>query len=225
MEAASELLSQETISIEQFKALKDLLAGFNPKLDQVLNSCSKTLETVERLQQGELVELTAEHLPENTEEEKRRKKAVLLFLKYWNQLKSEVKRVKGELENVKKQGDIKTSAKIIAYAKGPLGLITVAAVVIASFLIFQSKSSPPKNEVVSPTAVPSEKKAIKVIEFRDKKIPLSEVIVGTGTDCDSPHYHASDHTSVKAVDGSILQDPGGCGFGKVKEISIIEIKE
>lgn len=70
-EAAYKLVNRETILIEQFKALKDLIAGLNPKVDRALDSCSKALATVEKLQRGKIVELSAENLPEKTEEEKK----------------------------------------------------------------------------------------------------------------------------------------------------------
>lgn len=132
-----------------------------------------------------------------------------------------MKRVQGELENVGSQGKIQTSAKIIAYAKGPFGIITLAAVLISGLILYQTKNN--LKKVIPLTPVISEKPKIKAIEFQGKKIALTEIIVGTGSDCDSPHYHANDHISVKALDGSVVRDPGGCGLGRVKDVSVIEI--
>jgi len=48
--------------------------------------------------------------------------------------------------------------------------------------------------------------------------------VGHGPDCDSPHYHGLSEVSVKTTDGSLMTDPGGCGFGKVKDVSVIDVQ-
>lgn len=223
-EAAQKLLSQETISLERFKAIQDLIGGFNSKLDQTLDSCSKELGKIEKIQKGEVIELSAQHLPENTEEEKRRKRLILLFLKNWGKLKAEVKRVRSELEQTKTQGKVQTSGKIAAYAKGPLGIITLVAVLVVGFTLLQPKTNPKEKETTAPTPILSGKPKIKVIEFQGKKIPLSEIAVRTGSDCDSPHYHALDHVSATALDGEVVQDPGGCGFGRVKDTSIVEVQ-
>ena len=127
-----------------------------------------------------------------------------------------------ELAKSESKGRLQTSAKIIAYAKGPFGLITVAALLIAGFMIWQARSTAPQKETIPPSAVVTSKPKIKVIEFNGKKIPLTELAVRTGPDCDSPHYHAANHVSVKTLDGSVVLDPGSCAFGKVKDVSIIE---
>ncbi len=66
---------------------------------------------------------------------------------------------------------------------------------------------------------------IQVILFGDKQIPLSELHIGQAhiPHCDSPHYHAITGR-VTALDGTVLQDPGDCGFGKVKDVKIIEVE-
>jgi len=37
------------------------------------------------------------------------------------------------------------------------------------------------------------------------------------------HYHALNHQSAKAIGGSEVVDPGGCGFGKVSDTKIEDI--
>ena len=66
-----------------------------------------------------------------------------------------------------------------------------------------------------------------MIIVRGKKVPLAQVHVGTGPECDSeanqiPHYHAN-AGSVTALDGAVLSDPGGCGYGKVRDIPVEEV--
>ncbi|QQG38292.1 MAG: hypothetical protein HYS26_01955 [Candidatus Kaiserbacteria bacterium] len=68
------------------------------------------------------------------------------------------------------------------------------------------------------------KEKIKVIVVLGRKIPLSQVHVGKGSDCteggkEMPHYHANDG-SATALDGTVVQDNDGCGYGMVKNIPV-----
>ena len=115
--AAQKILDAGATSIEKFNSVKNLLKGINPRLDNALNQASGALGRIENLQKGELIELSAGALPEGTEEEKRRKKAILLFIKSLKDVKSEVARVEAEIhrsegKSVKEQTG---SASRIAY--------------------------------------------------------------------------------------------------------------
>lgn len=139
--AAQKLLDDDSTSVEKFRALKKLLEGVNPEVDAKLARASKTLSKVEKIYKHKVIQLTAEHLAETTKKEKRRKKLLLLFLSRWNKLKSEVKRVKKELEREAPEGESQTghtakkAGRIARFAKGPLGSITAVATVIAAGLI------------------------------------------------------------------------------------------
>lgn len=227
--AANKLLTEETTTREKFEAIRALIKGINPRLDKTLEASSKALSDLEKVQKGDFVQLSAEALPEETEEEKKRKRAILLFIKSWKDLQSEVERVRMELgkEGQTPAEQVSSMARIISLVKGPFGIITIAAVVIVGVSLFLSS---PKNlpSRVSPTQTPSVQKSpkpkIQVIEFQGKKIPLSEIEERSGPDCDSPHYHAKDHTAAKALDGSTVSDPGACGFGRVRETIIKEVE-
>lgn len=228
--AAYKLLSENSTTLDRFESVRDLLYGFNPKVDKILNSCSETLSKIEKLQKGEVIALTTEGLPENSEEEKRRKRTILLFIRSWKQLQSEVERVKNELEEGNGQKSLEqnflSGAKIVNFAKGPFGIITILAVVLIG--IFAVSSSKSQNKTIHQANLEETKSKIQVINFNDKKIPLSALIIGEGSECLTKgktvaHYHAKDHQTVGATDGSIVSDPGGCGFGKVDEVSVLEI--
>ena len=225
IEAGYQLLQENTTTRQKFELIRTLLKGINPKIDQSLETVSKLLSDVEKISNNEIIELSAEYLPENTDEEKRRKKALLSFIKNWKQLRSEVERVRGEFEN-EKQGKSDTKAqglgKIIVGSKGPFGIVTIVALVIVGTVLFFNSSK--KSQPLPVTAIPvsSQKQMIKVLEFNGKQIPLSELAVRNGPDCDSPHYHALNHVSAKALDGTVVSDPGGCAFGKIREAKIIE---
>ena len=219
--AAHKLLLEQTTTREKIESIRTLIRGINPRIDKAFDSCSKALSDYAKLQKGEVIELTLENLPEQTEEEKKRKRALILFLKSWKDLRSEVERVKSEFENNQNNpnsNNLTSFAKITAFAKGPFGIITIGAIVMVG--IFTFINSTKRSDVQGVTA-PKNASKIQVIEYNGKKIPLSEVVVGAGLDCDSPHYHAKDHTAAKALDESIVPDPGACGYGKVSDVLIL----
>lgn len=136
LRAADKLLQAEGTTLGQFESVRTILKGLNPKVDTLLTSCTKALSNIdklEKLQKGDVIALSTEMLPEQTEEQKKRKKALLLFLTQWKQLKGEVARIEKELA-ASPSGKPKTGAekamgigRILGYAKGPLGLVTLAA--------------------------------------------------------------------------------------------------
>lgn len=130
--AAQTLLLEPTTSKEKFVHIRTLLKGINPQLDGVLERCAQELSTLDKMMAGDVVSLTAENLPEYTEEHKRRKKAILFFLGTWNKLKGEVARVESELaaaDSVGTTGEkVSHWRRIFNFAKGPLGIVTIAAV-------------------------------------------------------------------------------------------------
>ena len=139
--AAEKLLQEDSTTIAKFNSIRKLIKGLDPKLDKTLTSASKALSQIEQIRQKKVIKLVAAALPAKTKQQKKRKKALLLFLKYWKQLKSEVKRVKGLMEKPPSPESNQsvhhatTATKIAAFAKGPLGVVTIAAAAIAAGLI------------------------------------------------------------------------------------------
>lgn len=132
LQAAQVLLMEPTTSREKFSAVRNLIQGINPAIDNALRRCDEHFSTWDKIESGDVIHLGAEHLPENTEEEKKRKKWVLLFINGWKDLKNEVTRVQGELSKLEQAetGAEKASVlgKVFGLAKGPLGIITILAV-------------------------------------------------------------------------------------------------
>ena len=225
-EVAFKLLTQESTNREKFDSIRKLIKGYNPKVDNALEKVSTALASVEKFDEGEYIELGAQALPENTEEEKKRKKAILTFIRNWKELTLEVERVRKETSN-QENGDssrLESSAKILKYAKGPFGIITIAAVVIVAIFGVLNIQKTPKEEASRSINETSAKQTIQVIIVGDKKILLSEVHAVTGPECDKkPHYHARTNSQAKATDGTNVADPGGCGYGKVEEIKVEEV--
>ena len=131
--AAHTLLLEPSTTHEKFISVRTLLEGINPKIDEALAGCDKLFSTFGKIESGDIVGLSADHLPENTEEQKRRKKYLLLFLANWNHLKKEVERVQAELAAAKETSAPQEKAshwsRIFRLAKGPFGLVTAIAVV------------------------------------------------------------------------------------------------
>lgn len=249
LKEANKFLVEETTSAEKLESLSIILKGLNPKLDQALQNCAENFSKIEKLQSGDVISLTADSLPENSEEEKKRKKAILAFIRSWEDLKSEVERIKSEFEDSKNPTQqAQGVGRIIAFAKGPLGIITVIAAAIVGTLILlnsnqgsKTKSTTlaqtptPASDSASPSPTPTTatspspqaKKKVKVIIFNGKKIPLEELKIGSGPECSdhegqAPHYHALNQIAARALDGTLVADPGGCGYGKTKEVAVVE---
>jgi hypothetical protein len=108
-----------------------MIKGIRPELDELLEKCEGEVATVENLFQGDVLSLAADKLPEVTDEDKKRKRLLVLFLENWNKLQSEVTRVSNELAAAN-TGDKSQKqnhwANIFKHAAGPLGLVTVIAV-------------------------------------------------------------------------------------------------
>ena len=240
IETAYKLLTSETTSKEKFESIRTLIKGLNPRLDTLLENTSKILSDIQKLQKGDIIILTAGQLPENTEEEKKRKKKLLLLINSWRNLTSEVKRISLELEHMKDTDSsnkttsiekIESVGRIAAVAKGPFGIITLGAIIIAGVSLFlisnNNRSIQTKNDVLPAQTTQTRASKIQVIIFNGKKLPLKDLHIGIGPECmnqrtEASHYHALHNNSVTSLDGTEVQDPGACGYGKVNETKIIE---
>lgn len=137
LSAIQKIFSESATTIERLKSVGALARGINPAIDTKLSEYEKHLSLLESASQGDVVELSAEGLPENTEQEKKRKAALLLFIKSYKDLQSEIERVSREMRDAKEAGTSNTSlfGKIFSAAKGPLAIVTVVAVGVAALQI------------------------------------------------------------------------------------------
>lgn len=126
--AAIALLSESTTSLERVQSVVGLLKGVNKRLDGLLVVCEKNCKAIELVTTGAYIELAAEHLPEETEDQRKRKKALLLFIRSWGELKSEVARIQADLDTGKQVTDSSFWLSTLSAAKGPLAVITLVAV-------------------------------------------------------------------------------------------------
>lgn len=136
IDAALQLLLDTNTSAAKFEKIRILIKGINPGIDKALESCSKGIKTLKRLQAGDVIELTATNLPEGTGKQKKRKKVLLLLISSWKNLKGEVARIQKLINEqnadgkVTSQENMATIGKIAATSKGPFGLITALAVIV-----------------------------------------------------------------------------------------------
>jgi len=118
-----------------------------------------------------------------------------------------------------------SAGRIVKFAKGPFGLVTLAALVIVVALPFLGHK-PVSSTQVAPTLA---KNQIQIISYQGKEIPLSQLRIGHAhiPNCDADHYHALNTSTetVTALDGTVLYDPGNCGFGKVEETKVTSVSQ
>lgn len=231
IEEAYKLLAHETTSREKFESIRTLIKGLSPKIDMLLESTSRALSNIKKLQKGDIIVLSAESLPQNSPEEKKRKQVLIFLINSWRQLEGEVKRISLEFENFKSdntssEDKITSAGRMASSIKGPFGLITIGAIIVVGMSIFFVKNN---TEVLPLQTTPRAATKIQVIIFNGKKLPLTELHIGQGPECMSlrtevDHYHALRSDTVKALDGTFVEDPGGCGFGKVEETEIVEVE-
>lgn len=148
--AAYKLLTEETTTLEKFESVRTLLRGANPTIDKHLDNVSRAFSDLEKLHKGEVVELTAKHLPSKTEEEKRRKRALLLLIKSYKELQSGVERVKSGIERLGEdktpsaQEKISTFGRILGFTKGTFSLLTLAALAVVGFQLLMKRQEEKK---------------------------------------------------------------------------------
>lgn len=127
--AAQKIFSESSSTVEKLRSIRGLLKGVHPGIDNKLAEYDRYLDMLEDIEQGSYIQLSAKTLPEETEKDKKRKAALLLFLKSRNDLEKEMARVSAEFEKSDAGArDPSVWMNIAKSAKGPLGIITVLAV-------------------------------------------------------------------------------------------------
>ncbi len=170
LEAAYTLLEEDTTSLAKFEKIKTLVSGVSPALDAKLSAVSKALAHLKAIQNLDVIHFGTRALSEKTPEAKKRKKALILFISTWKSLRSEVARVRGYSPTAG------SAVKTATFAKGPFGLITLAAVAIVGVGIFLKNSTSDltiENVNCSPMIVPE-----IPLEIPGLKLPKSPIFPG-----------------------------------------------
>lgn len=83
------------------------------------------------------------------------------------------------------------------------------------------------NATTSGTTLPasSPTRTVAVIEYQGREISLDQLHIGHAhaPNCDADHYHATLGYAA-AIDGTLIVDPGNCGYGKVPETPTIQLE-
>jgi len=179
LESAYVLLGEDTTTIEKLEKIKSLLLGINPSLDKKLTEAGNALNHLQAAFNTDIIHLTPHALPELTPADKKRKKLLILFITSWKSLRSEVKRVQGYYAGVKDGSPAQASGSIVKtglFAKGPFGLITIAAVAIVGIGLLLKQATTTveiQNLGCPPLAVPQMEVKIPGI-----KLPGGPIVAG-----------------------------------------------
>lgn len=141
-----ELLFDSNTDLDKIQKVAQMLRGLNRSIDRKLESITNIIDKIQKIQDGNVVNLSAQNLPEQTDKQKKKKKLILLLLTHWKDLKSEIVRI-NELQvavnsaNGLNQTSAVKAGKIAVTAKGPLGVITIIAVgIVAVGTLLNNKS-------------------------------------------------------------------------------------
>ena len=179
LKTARDLLLEPTTTLDKIQKVAELARGFSPKTDKHLEAIIKISGKLQKVKSGDVINLSLEEMPEKTEKRKKRKKMLVLLLAHWRNLGSEVERISGLTAKAGAAGSTKAveTAKIAATAKGPLGVITIAAagiVAVTSFLNSRAVTVAIKNEGCRPIRPISE----KMIDLPGLKLPKTTIESG-----------------------------------------------
>lgn len=238
LQAAHTILQADTINRSTFDSLKTLLSGINPKIDKLLASTSKVFKHADQLRKGDIIELTLEAWPEVTPEDKKRKKAMLLFFKFWNDLKAEVSRVEKEFAKSHQSGQGSAGAwgNILGAAKGPLGIITLIAIGIVALrmtevaIVIQNRGCQPIFPVTSVAVnIPGLKLPSEIIPDGGQAIakmpPLSLAVDATSSSLVRLQMYGITYDFVLGSSGIRLVFDGKTLNGKTTSIDLASQKE
>jgi hypothetical protein len=178
LKTAWELLAEKTTSLDKIQKISALIKGINPKIDKQLETISKIAGKIQKVQSGDVINLSLEQLPEKSEKEKKRKKLLLLLIARFRDLQSEVGRINEVVLETAQTTKVVKSGKIVTTMKGPLGMVTIAAagiVAISSLLNSKAVNVTIKNEGCRPIQPVIE----KTINLPGLKLPSSAITSGS----------------------------------------------
>ena len=218
--AAQAILLEPTSSFEKLSSVRKLIAGVHPRIDAILAQTDKELDALQKVIGGDVIGLSANNLSERTEEEKKRKRYLLLFLKTWNSLKSEVARVQAEFDAGQNAPDAVSHAshwgRIFNFAKGPFGIITI----VAAALVATSAATSVKITIYNqgcPTMVPSASMPIPIPGISFPKDPL---VSGSSGEMSIPALPLTvDGTNVGRLTASSLKFNMSFELGEVDQVT------
>ena len=209
LEAAYILLEGDTTTLEKFEKIKSLIGGINPDLDKKLAAVTSSLNHLKALWNTDVIHFATHSLREKTPREKKRKKALLLFIASWRSLKSEVARVQGYYQESASDPGATASAvaKTGLFAKGPFGVITFAAVAIVGVGLLLRQASTTieiSNKGCAPLSVPAE----LPFKLPGLRLPSSPIVSGVPASATLPALTVDVHSTNSAITATIFGQSG-----------------
>ncbi len=208
LEAAYILLEGDSTSLEKFEKIKSLISGINPDLDKKLAAATSSLNHLKALWNTDVIHFASHSLPATTPKEKKRKKALLLFIASWKSLKSEFMRIQGyyETSTVNPASTTAVVVKTGLFAKGPFGLITLAAIAVVGvgLLLRQATTTVTiENSGCPPLTVPELPYKIPGL-----LLPASPITAGTSAAAKLPALSVAVRASSSTISATILGQTG-----------------
>lgn len=210
LEAAYVLLEGDTTTLEKFEKIKSLLMGINPGLDKKLDAAASALNHVKAAVSADVIHLTGHALPELTPADKKRKKALLLFITSWRSLKNEVKKVQGYYGGAEDDSTTQVTAASVAktglFAKGPFGLITLSAVAVVGVGLFLRQATTTvtiENVGCPPLTVPE-----LPFKIPGLHLPESPITPGAPASAKLPALSVDVRASSSTISATILGQTG-----------------
>lgn len=204
IKAGLELLCEENTTIDKVKKISELLKGTNPVVDNKLKDIFEVIDKLQKVQQGDVITLSAENLPEKDESSRKRKKLLLLLIKNWKDLHSEIGRIQelqqaAEVTGTVGNETVVKTGKILATAKGPLGLVTIAAAAVVAIGTLLNNNSV-NIKIVNSGCSPIKSVVGQKIDFPGLKLPGEDIVSGKEGVAVLPGINLSiDATSGRAV--------------------------
>lgn len=208
LEAAYILLEGDTTTLEKFEKIKSLIGGINPDLDKKLAAVTSSLNHLKALWNTDVIHFASHSLPATTPKEKKRKKALLLFITSWKSLKSEVKRVQGYYET-STVNPVSTTGAVVKtglFAKGPFGVITLAAIAVVGVGLLLRQATTIvliENRGCAPLSIPQLPYKIPGFE-----LPSSSIPPGTPVPVTLPALSVEVYTTSSTISATILGKTG-----------------
>ncbi|GEM_PF-1174771 len=182
IKAGLELLCEENTTLDKLQKLSELIKDTSALADKKIKQVLDIADRVRKIQEGDVIYLSLENLSEDTPKKKDRKKLLLLLLKNWKDLQSEIERIHRIQETAAVSGltskdSVVKTGKTLLTMKGPLGAVTIIAagiVALTTFLNNKAVNIEVKNYGCSPISTHMQKD----INIPGLKLPSEDIISG-----------------------------------------------
>lgn len=154
LRAAYQLLIEQTTSRQKITTVLTLVRGTDPRIDVLVTKVEEAVLLLDKIQEGDVIMLAADALPETNEREERRKKVLMFFTKSWRELGSEISRIQSELHHRIEIVRPPLWRRFLSFIKWPLLIIALVAIAVMT-LEEKSVEITIQNKGCSPLSLPT----------------------------------------------------------------------